>query len=58
MEHLGKPVSMERLKTAIAKFVRAPEAPHCRCDVWGHPCADCTKRRGAQREFASFAEKN
>jgi DNA-binding NtrC family response regulator len=58
-EFLGKPVSIEGLKTAIARFVHTPESHHCRCDVWGHPCADCTKRRVAphEREIASFSEK-
>ena len=58
-EFLGKPLSIESLKTAIARFVHTPESHHCRCDIWGHPCADCTKRRSApkEREIASLAEK-
>lgn len=58
-ERLEKPVSIDRLKTAIEKFVHAPEETHCRCDVWGHPCADCTNHRSAphEREIASLAEK-
>ena len=56
---LGKPVSLARLKTAIAKFAHLAEPQGCRCDAWGHPCADCTKRCGApnERELASFAEE-
>ena len=57
-ECFGKPVSMERLKTAVAKFARPLEAPVCQCDVWGHPCKGCTKRPEAvaEREYAFFAE--
>lgn len=58
-ECFGKPVSIERLKTAIAKFSRTPEARSCRGDVWDHPCKDCSERRGAapEREYAFFAEE-
>ena len=57
-EFLAKPVSIEELKTVIARFVHTPHAHHCRCDVWGHPCADCSRRRGAspKREIASLAD--
>lgn len=57
-EFLAKPVSIKDLKSVIARFVHMPESDHCRCDVWGHPCADCTKRRGApaEGEIASLAE--
>ena len=57
-EYLEKPVSIEGFETALTRFVRTPESHHCRCDLWGHPCADCTKRRAPhEREIAPFAEK-
>jgi DNA-binding response OmpR family regulator len=59
-ELLEKPVSMEGLRTVIARFVHSAESHRCRCDIWGHPCADCTKRRGAspQPEVVSLAQQN
>jgi DNA-binding NtrC family response regulator len=58
-ECFGKPVSTERLKRAIVKFTRTPEADAFQCDVWGHPYKDCTKRPRAiaERELAFFAEE-
>ena len=58
-ECFGKPVSIERLKTVIAKLARPSEARVCRCDVWGHPCQDCIKHRnvGNRQELAFFAEE-
>ena len=58
-ECFGKPVSIERLKTAIAKLARPPEARACRCDTWGHPCKGCIKHRSAsnRQELAFFAEE-
>src|SRR5438128_1521859 len=35
-ECFGKPVSIQRLKTAIEKFSRATAPQSCRCDRWGH----------------------
>ena len=57
---LGKPVSLARLKTALAKCVGVPEAPGCRCDVWGHPCDGCIRHRTApnERALAFAGEKN
>ncbi len=58
-ECFGKPVSIERLKTAIAKLARPPKARVCRCDAWGHPCKGCNERSSAvaEREYAFFAEE-
>ena len=58
-EYLEKPVSIEGFETALTRFVRTPESHHCRCDVWGHPCADCKNRGGVPHdgEIASYAEK-
>lgn len=58
-ECLGKPVSIQHLKAAIAKVAQPPEARGCRCDLWGHPCEGCSERRGpaAEREHAFFAEE-
>ena len=58
-ECFGKPVSIERLKTAIAKLARPPESRVCRGDMWGHPCKGCSERSSAvtEREYASFAEE-
>ena len=49
-ECLGKPVSLPRVKGAIAKLARVPEARDCRCDLWGHPCEACTERRSVPNE--------
>ena len=58
-ECFGKPVSIERLKTAIAKLARPPEARVHQCDRWDHPCKDCSERRGAtpDHEYAFFVEE-
>ncbi|HEV2047362.1 MAG TPA: response regulator [Chthoniobacterales bacterium] len=58
-ECFGKPVSIERLKTAIAKLARPPEARVHQCDRWDHPCKDCSERDGAtpEREYAFFVEE-
>ena len=58
-ECFGKPVSIERLKTAIAKLARPPEARVHQCDRWGHPCKGCSERSGAapEREYA-FLQRN
>ena len=58
-ECFGKPVSIERLKTAIAKLARPPKARVHQCDRWDHPCKGCSERDGAapEREYAFFAEE-
>jgi DNA-binding NtrC family response regulator len=58
-ECFGKPVSIERLKTAIAKLARPPEVRACRCDTWGNPCRGCIKHRssGNRQELAFLAEE-
>jgi DNA-binding NtrC family response regulator len=48
--YLGKPASIERLRTAIAMLARAPEAQGCRGDVWGHPRENCIERRAVPNE--------
>ena len=49
-ECLGKPLSLERVKNAIAKLAQVSETHPCRCDLWGHPCEGCTERRSAPNE--------
>ncbi|MEP6698857.1 MAG: response regulator [Verrucomicrobiota bacterium] len=58
-ECFGKPVSIERLRTAIGKLTRPPEARVRQCDVWGHDCTGFRERAGAagKRECAFFAEE-
>jgi DNA-binding NtrC family response regulator len=58
-ECFGKPLSIERLKTAIAKLAQPPESRACRCDRWGHPCMGCTEHRPAtkKRDYTLFAAK-
>lgn len=58
-ECFGKPVLTQRLRTAIGKFARAPEAQGRRCDAGGHPCEGCTERRRVpnESEAAFFAKE-
>lgn len=58
-ECFGKPVSIERLKTAIAKLAQPPEVGACRCDRWGHPCTGCTEHHPAtkKRELRIFCKE-
>lgn len=58
-ECFGKPITIDRLKTAITKLTRPSDAGACRCDVSGHSCMGCAKRPGAaaEREYAFFAEE-
>jgi DNA-binding NtrC family response regulator len=56
---LGKPASIERVRTAIARFARESAGQGCRCDPWGHPCQGCTERSAMpnDREAAFIAEE-
>jgi CheY-like chemotaxis protein len=55
-ECLGKPVSDERLRMAIAKFAGVSEARGGRCDMWGHACKGCqAPKPGRSPEYAFFA---
>jgi DNA-binding response OmpR family regulator len=47
---LGKPLSIERLRRVIERFVQSENAQEISCDHWGHPCG-----RDAEVENAAHA---
>jgi DNA-binding response OmpR family regulator len=51
-ECLGKPVSIGRMKEAIAQLAQGASACGHRCDAWGHPCGGCTGTEDSPNERA------
>jgi DNA-binding response OmpR family regulator len=44
---LGKPLSIERLRQVIDRFVRPENDQEISCDPWGHPCGRKTEMDNA-----------
>ena len=44
---LGKPLSIERLRRVIDRFVRPENDQEISCDPWGHPCGRDTEVENA-----------
>ena len=43
---LGKPVAIDRLKTALERVTADKSGPGVSCDPWGHPCRGCQAAGG------------